>query len=143
MPRWLDIARKEMGQAEVPGKGTNQRIVDYHSSTALHATDDETPWCSSFVNWCFRKAGIDGTYNAAAKSWIAWGQESVPMRGAVVVLHSKSGGGYHVGFFVDSTPTSVRLLGGNQGNRVKESTFELSRFDIVAVRWPEEVPDAA
>ena len=83
---WMDIARNELGQNEIAGSRDNPRIVDYHGSTSLNASDDETPWCASFVNWVMEQAGIEGTDSAAAMSWADWGQSSELTPGAVVVV---------------------------------------------------------
>lgn len=45
IPKWLEIAEKELGVHEIPGPKSEARIVQYHSSTWLTATSDETPWC--------------------------------------------------------------------------------------------------
>jgi uncharacterized protein (TIGR02594 family) len=106
----------------------------------LKATDDETPWCSSFVNWVMVKSGRKGTNNAAAKSWLGWGcAVNSPVPGVVTVIEKKAAGyceasgsssGYHVAFFVSSTPSHLRLLGGNQQNRVKYTEFPLSSYEV-------------
>lgn len=131
---WLDVARKEIGVREIPGTGANLRILAYHACTSLQASSDEVPWCSSFANWCFKQAGIVGTGSAAAASWLHWGSPAQPELGAVTVLHSASG--HHVGFFLSQDETHVRLLGGNQGDQVKESAFPLAHYRVVALRWP-------
>ena len=41
---WFDIARDELGTDEIPGPVHNERILEYHSTTTLNASDDETPW---------------------------------------------------------------------------------------------------
>ncbi|HEX5760734.1 MAG TPA: TIGR02594 family protein [Thermoanaerobaculia bacterium] len=70
-----------------PGLADNPRIVEYHRTTSLRATDDEVPWCSAFVNWCMREAGLRGTGSAAARSWLTWGSRlATPRRGCVTVL---------------------------------------------------------
>jgi uncharacterized protein (TIGR02594 family) len=144
---WYAIAQHEIGVHEdsLPGHHT-ARIVEYHSTTSLKATDDETPWCSSFVNWCMKQAGIQGTGSAAAKSWLGWGQTLQDSReGAVVVIKKKSSGsdhttgsssGFHVAFFVSKTQTHIRLLGGNQSDQVKYSNFSLSAYEVKGYRWP-------
>lgn len=144
---WMAIAEAELGVHEVslPGKHT-QRIIEYHSATSLKATTDETPWCSSFVNWVIQKAGYPGTNNALAKSWLNWGAElSSPRYGAITVIKKKgassdqatgSSTGFHVAFYVSSTATYLRLLGGNQGDQVKYSNFSLSGYDVKGYRWP-------
>ncbi|ACH37802.2 MAG: hypothetical protein ACD_55C00083G0002 [uncultured bacterium] len=140
---WMDIARKEVGQKEIAGPEDNPRILSYHATTTLKATDDETPWCSSFVNWCLMQVGIKGTNSAAAKSWLHWGRPSGPVPGAVVVVCSSkrtdrsfSTSGAHVGFLIEETATDFRLLGGNQGNKVQESRFPKATWNLLGSRWP-------
>jgi len=48
--KWMAKAMKEIGQSEIGGSSHNARIIAYHATTTLRASDDETPWCSSFVN---------------------------------------------------------------------------------------------
>lgn len=140
---WMDIARKEIGQKEIVGHHDNPRILAYHATTTLKATDDETPWCSSFVNWCLKKSGIKGTDSAAAKSWIHWGEPSGPVPGAITVICSSkvtdrsfSTSGAHVGFLIEETATHFRLLGGNQANSVKEFNFPKTSWTLLGRRWP-------
>lgn len=50
---WMAIARAEEGTHEFPGASENPRIVEYLHSTNLGApswNEDETFWCSAFVN---------------------------------------------------------------------------------------------
>lgn len=148
-PRWLTIARAEIGVKEIPGPGDHPRIVEYHATTSLRATDDEVPWCSSFVSWCLKQAGIVGTNSAEAISWAKWGSACAPQLGAITVIRHKrrpdsttgSASGNHVGFLVGADLAHVRLLGGNQADMVKESSFPLDRFEVLAYRWPTEVTE--
>lgn len=145
---WMTVAIAEKGVSEIAGAGHNQRIVAYHATTTLGARTDEVPWCSSFVNWCLRQAGITGTNSAAAASWTTanWGQVlTEPRYGCIVHIRRSSRGhdratgsssGNHVAFLVRRTPTHITLLGGNQGNRVKESSFSLSSYAVQSMRWP-------
>ena len=136
---WLAIARNEMGESEVPGKKASPRIVEYLESTTLGTPDnqsDETPWCSTFVNWCVTQAGFKGTNSAWARSWLNWGVEAdwnnlIP--GAIVVLQRGANSG-HVGFFITSEDETVTLLGGNQNDQVCEAQFAQSR--ILGIRVP-------
>jgi len=142
---WMTVARGEIGQMERRG-GENPRIVAYHATTTLAAREDEVAWCSSFVNWVLEQAGYKGTSSAAASSWLRWGVElEVPHPGCVTVLKRKgrsrdaatgSTTGFHVAFFVDRTATHVRVLGGNQSNSVKYSSYPLARYDVRGYRWP-------
>jgi uncharacterized protein (TIGR02594 family) len=133
-PSWLRAAAGELGVAEVPGPGDNPRIAAYHGATALAATDDEVPWCSSFANWCMREAGLGGTGSAMARSWLAWGKACGGGLGSVVVLSRGKAPAGHVGFEVWRDATRVWLLGGNQGDRVKVQAFP--RAAVLGCRWP-------
>jgi uncharacterized protein (TIGR02594 family) len=146
---WMATAVAELGVHEesLPGQH-NRRIIEYHSTTTLRATDDETPWCSSFVNWVMKTAGYRGTNSAAAKSWLDWGIKlTTPQNGAIVVIKRKKSGtdhatgsssGFHVGFWVSETSTHIRLLGGNQSDQVKYSNFSLSGYEVKGYRWPNQ-----
>ncbi|HYD54446.1 MAG TPA: TIGR02594 family protein [Gemmatimonadaceae bacterium] len=145
---WMEVARAELGVHERRGGDHEARIVEYHRSTTLRATDDETPWCASFVNWVLLQAGYRGTNSARARDWLAWGRPiETPREGAVTVLRRKEGGGHdastgsssgwHVAFYAGGDAGTVRLLGGNQGNQVKYSTYSLDRYEVRGYRWPE------
>jgi uncharacterized protein (TIGR02594 family) len=141
----LQIAAAELGVHEnsSPGQHTT-RILEYHQTTTLRATADETAWCSSFVNWVVQQSGGRGTNSAAAKSWLNWGASATtPRAGDIVVIKRKKGGftsatgstsGYHVGFYVSSTRTHIRILGGNQHDSVTYSNFSLSSYDVQGYR---------
>ncbi len=137
IPPWYAIAKQEMGAGvqEVPGATHNLRIIEYHQATSLKATDDETPWCSSFVNWCMQQVGIEGTKSAAARSWLTWGVTlDQPKEGCVVVIRrGKSSWQGHVGFFAGITGKHILILGGNQGNEVNLSSY--SENNLLGYRW--------
>ena len=143
---WYEIATKELGQREVKGDADNPRIIEYHKATTLRASHDEVPWCSSFVNWCFKEAGYTGTKSAAAASWLAWGTHiPSPVKGCVVVITRpdlrKAGGiGHHVAFYdgyVDGK--HIRILGGNQSDAVTRQVVTVSR--VSAYLMPEHLDD--
>jgi len=127
---WMPVAIREIGVYEYAGAADNPRIVEYLSSTSLgepYRSNDETAWCSSFVNWCVEKAGYAGTDSAWAKSWLNWGQAiKKPRRGCIVVLTREGGG--HVGFFMGETSKRIKLLGGNQGDEVCIASYPHSRL---------------
>ena len=136
---WMDSVLKELsiGVEEVPGQDHNSRILEYHSTTSLKAKTDEVPWCSSFVNWCFTQNGIQGTNSAAASSWANWGQDlgQNPAYGSIGI-QIKNGKMSHVGFTVAYTPSGgIKLLGGNQQNMVKISTYN-SKTKFANFRYP-------
>lgn len=145
-PKWLTIAEAEAGVKEIDGSGNNPRIVEYHATTSLRAKEDAVPWCSSFTNWCMSKAGIQGTGSAAAISWASWGERiTEPREGCIVVIRQRKKGqdqatgsasGNHVAFFKKIDNGRIFLLGGNQSDSVKVSSFGLASYDVIAYRWP-------
>ncbi len=136
-PPWLAIARLELGVKEFPGATDNPRIVEYHRSTTLPAPlreNDETHWCSSFVNWCIERAGYEGTNSAWARSWEQWGMPlAAPKRGCIAV-YSRTGGG-HVAFYLETVGGKVRHLGGNQSDAVTIASPD-KEHQLLGYRWP-------
>ncbi|HEY5869451.1 MAG TPA: TIGR02594 family protein [Candidatus Tectomicrobia bacterium] len=133
VPRWYEIARGEEGIKEFNGAADNPEVVKYLKSCAelggVHQRNDETAWCSAFVNWCVEQAGFEGTESAAARSWMQWGQPiTSPTVGCIVVLRRTNNPAFgHVGFFVKETDRLVFLLGGNQSDAVNVTAFDRSR----------------
>jgi uncharacterized protein (TIGR02594 family) len=137
-PRWMAIARAELGVTEHGGSVSNQRIVAYHATTTLGPQPDHVHWCSSFVNFCITQAGLTGTNSALARSWATWGREAPSfIPGCIVVLTRGEPPSGHVGFFVGMDGQQVRLLGGNQGDAVSIASFEANR--VIAKRLPASV----
>lgn len=131
---WHRIARESIGIKEIPGARHNATILEMHDTTTLSANDDETPWCSSAMNYWMKLAGRPFTRSAAAKSWLGWGVAlDVPRIGCVVVL--KRDGGHHVGLFEGFHNGRIMLLGGNQSNTVSIDDFDTK--DVLGYRWPQ------
>ena len=131
-PKWYAKARKYLGIEEWPGNWQdNPVIVGFFDYTSYHATHDEVPWCSAFMNAVFAQVGIDGSGSAAAISWLHWGNRlKVPKLGCVAVFE------HHVALFAKHEGDGlIRLLGGNQSNQVNESLFAEAR--VLSYRWPE------
>ncbi|MEO6589793.1 MAG: SH3 domain-containing C40 family peptidase [Pyrinomonadaceae bacterium] len=128
---WMPIALAEQGVKEFPGSGDNPRIVEYLKSTTLPApfnSNDETAWCSCFVNWCVERSGFEGTDSAWARGWLNWGKKlAKPRRGCIVVFKREVNSG-HVAFYVGETATHVKVLGGNQSNAVNINNYPKSRL---------------
>lgn len=126
-------AKGELGQSEISGSKDNARIVYYHSFTTLKATDDETPWCASFVCAALENAGFKSTRSAAAKSYATYGVAGDGSVGDIAVF--KRPGGHHVAFinkkYVKGSAL-VNVLGGNQSNKVRVSDYEAA--NLIAIR---------
>lgn len=140
-PRWISVAEGEKGVKETKGAQHNPRVLEYHATTGGFR-DDETPWCASFVNWVMEKAGeksVGGT-GARAMNWASYGKKlDRPAYGSIGVI-SYGGGKGHVGFVVGKQGNSILLLGGNQGDMVKISTFGVNKFAAFVVPTNYEVP---
>jgi len=134
---WVQWAKGELGTEEIKGKEHNQRILTYGKSvTSIAYKEDETPWCSVFVNWVFDQVGIEPTRSALARSWLQWGIDCGSYKyGAVCIMQrgNKSWQG-HVGFAVDHKNDKVLILGGNQSDKVSLQWYSLK--DVLGFRMP-------
>jgi uncharacterized protein (TIGR02594 family) len=138
-PKWLDIAQHEAGVREKPGKATEPRVLDYFKAAGhpeIH--DDETAWCSAFVNFCLETAGYRGTMSLAARSWLRWGKS---IKGALVpgaiLIFPRGGNDWqgHVTILKRILPNGNLLcLGGNQRNMVGEQIYRAE--GLLDARWP-------
>lgn len=138
IPPWLKVAQQELesGVTEIIGGRNNPRILEYQGATKLSADDDETPWCSSFVNFCMKEVNVQGTGSARARDWEKWGDKiDQPIIGCIAVFTRPDGG--HVGFYVGSENDKILLLGGNQeGGKV--SIAKRSTDRLLSYRWPSQ-----
>ena len=122
------VAQAELARdvREVPGPGNNPRIVMYHNTTqAWSGTDDSVAWCSSFVNYCVEQAGLLGTGSQSAQSWKDWGHNVMddPREGDIVVWRRGADPKGHVGFYYADQGDRIAVLGGNQSNRIRISSY--------------------
>jgi uncharacterized protein (TIGR02594 family) len=142
-PRWLELAWRDLGVAEMPGSTSNPTIVRYYADVGQPAvTGDEVAWCAAFLGACLERAGVASTRSLAARSYLAWGKPlAEPRLGAIAVLSRGSDPALgHVGFLVGHTTDNLYLLGGNQSDAVCVSPFPRSR--LIAFRWPAAAGDA-
>jgi uncharacterized protein (TIGR02594 family) len=151
-PKWIEIARKEIGQREIAGRTHNARIMEYiYTCTNILETENQrkyvaregeegVEWCSCFVNWCLRQAGIMGTNNALASSWINWGTKLTAPQSGAIAVYSWTGGKIHHVSFVDEVDGEFKMLGGNQSGDTKfanqVSSKRLPQGSVRHYRWP-------
>lgn len=145
-PRWLEIARGDIGEAEISGPDCNPRIRQYFASAKIDdwAKDDTTvPWCAAALSFWMAGAGHEPPKGSArARAWLVWGDKlEVPELGCVVVLsRGKDINSGHVGLWVGEKDGRVLLLGGNQGDAVSVSGFR--KDSVLGYRWPTGAPHA-
>ncbi|WAC03466.1 TIGR02594 family protein [Lacinutrix neustonica] len=149
MKNLLQVAINEFGIKEIKGPRHNQRIIKYaQDSKFTWINDDETAWCSTFMNWVAIQAGLQHSKSASARSWLNVGFETQnPEPGDVVVfwrdsINSQFG---HVGIYLGYAKDQSRIyvLGGNQGDAVSISAYPAARLlsfrrltNTTAVRLP-------
>lgn len=135
-PTWIIEATKHVGLKEIVGSKHNSTILSWIKNLGGWFTDDETPWCGTFIAQCLKETG-----RGVPKHWYrALAYESYgtrlarPAYGCIGVM-ARTGGG-HVTFIVGETKDGEYLvgLGGNQSNAVNLMKFPKSRF--TAFVWP-------
>lgn len=139
-PRWMTLARAQMGVKESPGTAHSSAILDWVARVgATWIKDDETPWCGAFVGAMLKMAEVpivDKGLAVRAKAWATWGKET-PLRLGAIVVFGRDGGG-HVGFAAGMNNSNIYVLGGNQANAV--NIMPIARSRLIATRWPVGLP---
>jgi len=133
MKNLVQIAAQEIGVTEIAGEEDNPIVVKYAKEAGFKdITDDETPWCSVFINWCCKEADLQRTHKANARSWLYIGLPvDDPAPGDIVVFwrdHPQSWQG-HVGIFMGYSKdmSQVFTLGGNQRNSVSIQGYDANK----------------
>lgn len=123
-------------QSEVPGPGENEWIKNLSQLLGHTWVKSEiVPWCSEAVNVACLMTGYPITGSAVARSFLKWGEETkTPKLGDIVVFwrEPKDSNNGHVGFYINESPTHIRVLGGNQNNQVNIS--EYSKKQLLSYR---------
>ncbi len=129
MDAFFKTAVAELGEKEIRGPEHNPTIVGYAKEAGFEwINDDETPWCSIFINYCAKVCNLQGSNKLNARSWLFIGATiENPEPGDIVVFWRESINSWkgHVGVFFGFSKNGKRVycLGGNQGNQVSISAF--------------------
>lgn len=130
----MEIIKKALSQygvTEFKGPMHNPEVVKYFDEIGHEwVENDETAWCSAFVNWVCCQLGLEMSNKLNARSWLNIGEVvQDPQLGDVVVFwrEKKSSWKGHVGFYVSENRNYIYLLGGNQENMVKIKKYPKSR----------------
>tara|TARA_R110000868_G_scaffold151117_3_gene374736 strand:- start:14923 stop:15390 length:468 start_codon:yes stop_codon:yes gene_type:complete len=136
-----DLAARFMGIREVKGSVDNPAIMAMLKLDASWVGNDETPWCSAFVNYVAWLLGRPRSKSLAARSWLRVGSPVAlheARMGFDVVIFQRGGGHQpgpevlsapgHVAFFSSISGGDVTVIGGNQGDSVSIGTYPQSRI---------------
>lgn len=120
---------------EMPGKQNNPVIVGWLRRLAIWVNDDETAWCSAFVNAMAERASYERSGKLNARSWLDVGQPvnlQDARKGDVIILWrgSKDAWTGHVAFLDHYNPTRelLYLLGGNQSDEVNITAYPVGKL---------------
>jgi hypothetical protein len=161
-PKWYTLALKYLGKNE-QDKEFDKFLAGFWKIVGLSGyktiAGSKYAWCGLFVAVMLHLSGYQHAKNGAgAKNWSAFGtkidyvKKGIPHGSIVRINHGldcSSSKGNHVAFACgDYKPSdfivdgklkpgaTVTLLGGNQGNQVKYSKYDMR--EVCSVSWPSE-----
>lgn len=135
------VAQRFLGIRETAGATSTPLVLAMLKLDTAWVEDDNTAWCSAFVNFCCFVLGLPRSKSLAARSWLLVGQPIAVTDARVgydVVVLSRGSGTQpgpetitapgHVGFYAGQDATMVQLLAGNQGDAVSIASFPKARI---------------
>ena len=133
---WLDLAKKEVGTKETPGRANNPIVQQYYMDAVGKRYEDAVAWCMAFTNAMLERAGYRGTRSLLARSALIWGRKlEKPTVGAIGVFPRGKVWQGHVGIVSKVGPGYVMLISGNQQDAVTEKKY-LTK-GALGWRWPD------
>lgn len=140
-----DLASRFIGLKDVRGPVHNAHVLAMLRLDVPSVQDDETPWCSAFLNYVCWLLRLPRSKSLLARSWLSVGLPISPSEASVgydVVVLSRGplpqpgplelDAPGHVGFFSFSDLRDVYVLGGNQGDQVSVAPYVRER--VLGVR---------
>ncbi len=140
-----DIAERFKDTKEVKGSIDNHQIMAMLKLDNKWPQNDETPWCSAFVNYIAWLLKLPRSKDLRARSWIKIGKHidlEDALKGFDIVVLKRGKGKQpgpevisasgHVGFYHTHDDNNIYLLGGNQKDTVNISAYNIDR--ILAIR---------
>ncbi len=136
----FDLAQRFVGIKETAGASSNPAVLAMLRLDNASIQDDQTPWCSAFVNYIAWLLRLPRSKSLAARSWLLVGTPVTHIEDAIVgfdVVILNRGGAQdasviaapgHVGFFAGMEGREVLLLAGNQGDAVSLGRFDQDRI---------------
>mgnify|MGYP002558898492 CR=1 FL=1 len=137
----MKIAQKEVGTK------TGKKYWEAYFGTKFR-NGDSTPWCGTFVTWCFKKAGLYSlikdiedygnlgyvpSYSAYANKKKIWVSANKAKAGDIIIFGSSS----HVGLVKSVSGNVITTIEGNTGStrngEVKQKTYSLTNSWIKGI----------
>lgn len=132
MNKMLELGLKYYGLKEISGTENNPRIVQmFHEAGFDYIDDDETAWCSAFINWLALQTGYEHSSSLLARSWLEFGEiVPVPDLGDIAIFSRGDKNSYfgHIGLYITERDGYIYVLGGNQNNEVNISKYSKMRL---------------
>jgi uncharacterized protein (TIGR02594 family) len=141
MHELLELALMHYGLKEIPGVENNPEILGFFKDIGHQwVQNDETAWCSAFLNAIAKRTGYQRSNRLDARSWSYVGKDTqIPEIGDIVILWRDNPNSWkgHVGLFINKDDKYVYVLGGNQNNSVCISPYPIKR--VLRYRKPVKV----
>src|SRR5574343_407883 len=113
------------GTKGIQGNNHNKDILSFFNKSGhIEIKDDETPWCSAFLNAVCNDLNLPKTGLLNARSWLNVGKSVVsPSIGNIVIFWRESPTSWkgHVAIYIKEDSDYIWCLGGNQNNEVNIS----------------------
>ena len=126
------LAMEFYGLKEVVGAKNNPTIVGWFRDIGHSwVKNDETAWCSCFVNWLAWKLKLERSGALNARSWLEHGKEvTAPELGDVLIFWRDLPNSWkgHVGLYAGEDNNYYYVLGGNQENQVNITPYLKNRL---------------
>ena len=124
MDKLINIAIHQIDNQQGTEFEHNNAIINYAEEVDVQrVNNDQTPWCSVFLNWCAQQAGLRGSGKVDILSWLLAGWPTFkPEPGDIVVCwedHPDSEKGY-VGVYMgySKNGTQIYSVGGKEDGSV-------------------------
>ena len=137
----FDLAQRFVGITEVPGSEDNPQIMAMLKLDGSWPKNDETPWCSGFINYIAWLLRLPRSKSLRARSWLRVGRPvelDDAKAGFDVVIFKRGSGSQpgpdvidapgHVAFFAGMEGGKILVLGGNQGDSVTVARYAKTRL---------------
>jgi uncharacterized protein (TIGR02594 family) len=136
-PKWLTLAKAELGTKEFPGDASNPRVVQYYVDAVGKRLADAVSWCAAFCGAMLVKAGETPSGSLLARSYLKWGIKlSAPRVGCIVIFPRGASWQGHVAFVESFTDKTLTVIGGNQFDAVTRARYPRSK--VLGYRWPKK-----